>query len=374
MPLSIQDIFDLPQAASPVRFSLEPASSVLQSLLLISRRADLPGVMDWVHRTAQSMTRAEHRTNTLVMLGLHYAVTPQESWNSFPAYLEHLAAVPPETLGSKMLDQYEQLPPCDEAAITGEPLMDRQTALQSADHYIAYLRQRFSAEAIDEAMERQAYEYLVNPPEMRRLVVDHLSSMWKKYLAVEWERRRPMLQESMRAFQQLDLQNRPLIEIARQVTNQDLPEEKWNKFFDKARRVVFVPHPHVGPYLLKLFPSEEEIILFFGARLPEGSAVDAPELSRAEITVRLNALADDTRLQILRYIADHGEQRSQEIMDALDLSQSAASRHLTQLSATGYLKERRCDGAKCYALNPERITDTLHAIAHFLLIGERSIP
>jgi DNA-binding transcriptional ArsR family regulator len=54
-------------------------------------------------------------------------------------------------------------------------------------------------------------------------------------------------------------------------------------------------------------------------------------------------------------------------MTKLDLSQSAASRHLKQLSATGFLAERRCTGAKCYDLNPQRIEDTLTAISLFLL-------
>jgi ArsR family transcriptional regulator len=107
--------------------------------------------------------------------------------------------------------------------------------------------------------------------------------------------------------------------------------------------------------------------LVFGARLPEGALIDAPDLSRAEMLVRLNALADDTRLRILKLVADQGEQRSQDIMNRLELSQSASSRHLKQLSATGYLNERRCEGAKCYSLNPERLEDTLCAIRNFLL-------
>ncbi len=107
--------------------------------------------------------------------------------------------------------------------------------------------------------------------------------------------------------------------------------------------------------------------MFFGAKIPNGVQFHAPDLSRAEIAVRLNALADDTRLRILKLISEVGEQRSQDIMQSLDLSQSAASRHLKQLSATGYLFERRFSGAKCYKLNPQRIKDTLHAIAVFLL-------
>ena len=83
--------------------------------------------------------------------------------------------------------------------------------------------------------------------------------------------------------------------------------------------------------------------------------------------MRLNALADDTRLRILKLISEKGELRSQDIMQSLDLSQSAASRHLKQLSATGYLFERRHSGAKCYKLNPQRIKDTLQAVSIFLL-------
>jgi DNA-binding transcriptional ArsR family regulator len=91
-----------------------------------------------------------------------------------------------------------------------------------------------------------------------------------------------------------------------------------------------------------------------------------PELSRAELLVRLGALADDTRLSILKLVADQGESRSQDIMQALDLSQSGASRHLQQLAAAGFLHERRCNGAKCYALNGDRIDATLQALGSFL--------
>jgi DNA-binding MarR family transcriptional regulator len=59
--------------------------------------------------------------------------------------------------------------------------------------------------------------------------------------------------------------------------------------------------------------------------------------------------------------------RSQEIIEQLGISQSAASRHLNQLSATGYLIERRCSGAKCYSLNQERVQDTMRAVEAFLL-------
>ena len=142
--------------------------------------------------------------------------------------------------------------------------------------------------------------------------------------------------------------------------------EHWRAAFEHTKQLIFVPSAHVGPYVSK-FRSGDTLWMLFGARIPEGAQVHAPDLSRGEILVRLNALADDTRLRILKLIAESGELHSQEIMAGLELSQSATSRHLKQLSATGYLNERRCAGAKCYTLNPTRLEDTLRAISGFLL-------
>jgi DNA-binding MarR family transcriptional regulator len=65
-------------------------------------------------------------------------------------------------------------------------------------------------------------------------------------------------------------------------------------------------------------------------------------------------------------LSQQGELCSKDIISELDLSQSAASRHLQQLSATGYLSERRVEGAKCYSLSLERIQDTFQALEYFL--------
>jgi len=106
--------------------------------------------------------------------------------------------------------------------------------------------------------------------------------------------------------------------------------------------------------------------MLFGARLPEGVESSATRLERSDRLVQLRALADETRLRILRHVSEHDELNTQDIQQQLDLSQSAASRHLGHLSATGYLAERRCKGAKCYRVNREHIQHTLHTVAAFL--------
>lgn len=66
-------------------------------------------------------------------------------------------------------------------------------------------------------------------------------------------------------------------------------------------------------------------------------------------------------------IAEDGELRSQDVVERLDLSRSAASRHLKQLSAARFLLGRRCNGAKCYRLNGQRLEKTLQAVSGYVL-------
>jgi DNA-binding transcriptional ArsR family regulator len=54
-------------------------------------------------------------------------------------------------------------------------------------------------------------------------------------------------------------------------------------------------------------------------------------------------------------------------MEEVGLSQPSVSRYLSQLTATGYLQERRVNGSKAYALNRDRIEKTLKAVHKFLL-------
>jgi DNA-binding transcriptional ArsR family regulator len=363
--------FIVAPSASPVVVRLEPAHNVMHTLLLLYQAEHISGLDEWVMQAASALTPQERARNELVIVGLHFAVMPQQSWPSFPAYLDHLAASDPETLRDKMIDVYARIPPlgqCEGQMWTDEsPAVDLQTILRDVDSYLGFLRERFCAEAMDEELESQAYGYVVDPPALKALIVSHLRDMWERYLAPEWERVEPMLRDAVRAFGQVDLSDKTKVQAARLIAGQEMDEEKWAPILDRVERVVFVPSAHVGPYLGKFCAGGSTLWVMFGARLPEGSAIAAPDLSRAEILVRLSALAESNRLRILKLVSDRGEQSSQDVIANLDLSQSTVSRHLKQLTATGYLSERRCEGAKCYQLNPQRVRDTLQAISAFLL-------
>jgi len=352
---------DLPTAAPgmTVSVALEPAHNIQHSLTLLAQAEDVSGYDEWVYRTYATMSTEERDTNLLVMNGFYYATRPRAYYPSFPAYIEHLASVPPIHLRDKVMSTYLGMMPdeADRRLTTDEVLADINT-------FMSFLRRGFNRYIPE--IERRAYTYLLDPPAMQGLIVGHLRAMWYKYLAVEWERVRPMLQKAVRAFDGVDLGSMDRAAAAEYVVGRPLrKDDKWCDELDDAERLVFVPSAHIGPYTAKM-RGEDRTWILFGARQPQDAGEMAPELTRAELLVRLNALADDARLNILRLVVDTGEARSADIIQLLDMSQSAASRHLQQLTAAGFLHERRCNGAKCYHLNGDRVDDTLSALASFL--------
>ena len=359
---------------SPISVALEPAHSVLNSLLLLDKADKLSGLDEWVTRTTAALTPERRHNNRLILLGLHYAIVPAQSWPSFPAYVNHLATQDPIILRDRIFNAYaQQSKDCQYCALpdptSRQAAIDVAPLLESVDAFLEFLMERFPAESIDPEIESEAHRYLNDPAAMQSLIVSHFRNMWEEVLSPEWERVAPMLQTSADAFQQLNLDGLSKFEAAQLVIEREFGEEEekhWKQALEQIERLVLVPSAHLGPYLGK-FRSGDTLWVLFGARIPAGAQVHAPDLSRADILVRINALADDTRLRILKLIAEEGELRSHDIMAGMELSQSAASRHLKQLSATGYLSERRCEGAKCYTLNSDRVEDTLRAISLFLL-------
>lgn len=346
-----------------VEVRLDPVQSVINSMVLLTRSEELSGLNPWIYETAQALEPEVNEKHKLVMIGLHYAVTTGRYWKDFSSYLEDLEKKEPISFRDQVLDFYIKFEPCelDGAVLTGS----KDSLLEDLDFFLEYITGKFGEDLIDREVESEAFELLNDPPRMKEIIVSHIRFMWEEYFKNEWERTKPMLEDAVLAFSGTDFSTMTREETVKYITGQEASQDFWEHAGENDR-MVFVPSAHTGPYVGK-FEYKNAFGVIFGARLPEDAKVHAPDLSRNEITIRLSALADDLRLNILRTIAEQGELKSQEIMEKLELSQSAASRHLNQLSATGYLTVRRCSGAKCYSLNEERVQDTLGAVAGFLL-------
>lgn len=349
---------------------LEPALNAFGSMVLVAKAEDEPGFHEWVTKTRSQMSSEERFRHKLVMIGFHYAILPQVPGVTFEAYLDELEATPPSKFRDRLLKAYAETCHREDLRDQNQPV-DWDEVLSSARNYVEFLRQRFGDDGVDEEVETRAHEYVIDPAALKQLVTGHIRWFWKNYLQAEWNRVRPMLEESARAFNQVDYSDMSRMEIMEFVTGKDVSSEskwesKWGKEVLKADELIFVPNAHIGPYM-RADNIQDTFYIYFGAHLPEGSDIRVPELDRAEIVSRISALADDTRLQILQMIAEQGEMRSQEIMEAINLSQPSVSRYLSQLTAAGYLQERRANGAKAYILNRDRIEKTLQAVRAFLL-------
>jgi DNA-binding transcriptional ArsR family regulator len=351
-----------PATESNISFGLEPAFNALHSLMLLAKVDHYSGLNEWVTQTAASLPPDRHHLNDVVLIGVHYAIVPTRSWSSFPLYLDDLARQDPIALRDRVFDAYFAIG--REKSGSTEGLLQPEVPELLADQplYFAFLRERFGS--FNEEVEAEAHSLLNDPPRLKETVVSHLRYMWTNVMAPEWERVLPLLQACVDAYRQIDFSGKDIIEAIQQVVEQK-PDDWSQKMADRAQRVVFVPSAHLGPYQGR-YMVNDTLCLLFGARQPQGIVSLSPELSRSELVVRVSALADDTRLRILHFIAQNGEQRSPDIIRQLDLSQSAASRHLQQLSATGYLTERWREGSKWYSLNPDRIDDTFRALTRFL--------
>jgi len=366
MPIEQSAISGYPTVADH-SVALEPVFNILYSLILLFKEDRMPGLGGWVQRTRESMSLEQLQRNRLVMDGLFYAFTTEASLPSFGAYLDHLEALPAQSFQDRMLSMYLRASPvaCSMKEC-GPPVgKEKEEILSSADGYLRFLGKHFDASHVNADLEAQAYRYAIDPPAMKAVIIDHLREMWERHLAPEWARVRPMLSKAVEAFQGVALARMPRAEAVRYVIGREIPDTHWIGQLDEAEQVILAPNAHIGPYIGR-FIAGRNLVILFGARLPEGAASEVPDLSRTEILTRLDALSDDHRLQILRMAADAGEVRATDVMAGLDISQSAASRSLTQLTATGYLVESRRDGTKVYTLNQERVKDTLKAISRYL--------
>jgi len=350
---------------------IEPALNAFGSMELLAKDEDEPGIHEWIKKTRKQMSGEEWFRHKLVTIGLYYSILPQVLNSSFEEYLDRLEATPPSEFRDRLLNVYTDI------CLTGYVPEDQRVPvdwveiLSSPQSYVEFLRSRFGDEWIDEEVETRAYQYVIDPAALKQLVTGHIRWFWKNHLKAEWERVRPMLEESAKAFNQIDYGSMTRMEVIELVTGKDARSEhklesKWANELQEARELILIPNAHYGPYI-RAQKIQDVLYIYFGAHLPEGSDIRVPELDRTEIVSRISALADDTRLRILRMIAENGEMRSQEIMEAVNLSQPSVSRYLSQLTASGFLQERRANGAKAYILNEDRIEKTLQAVRAFLL-------
>lgn len=358
--------FILAPATVAVEIVLDEVAILSNSLKMMKAEEFHQGLHEWVSRTTFELTPEQRKTNHRVAMLIDHLITETNA-PTFPAFIEAIADIPSSKIIDFSLHWLRDQPnyPGDDTILS-----DRQAYLAFVQATIA---EKYAKKGEDFEPEHWSEEW-DNLQKIDQFVDDatvHLQFMWDTYLKDEWERVKPMLQEAVDAFNEIDYEGMSAFDAietvaGRNMRGKDFFEEK----LERAEKLIFMPNAHLGPYISWGATNDDRTMLFFfGARPPKNAKVKSTALSRSELLVRLNALADETRLKMLELLTENDELCAQDFITSLDLSQSSASRHLRQLTASGYVSERRRDVAKCYSLNPDRIDDTILALKDFLKKG-----
>ena len=336
-----------------VKLALDPVYNNLASLYLLTL-SETPGVNEWVKNTAAALSAAQMRTHRVAKIVLYSAYEPDEDWPSFPAYLDALTERDPTLLRARFLRH--MFPSIGEEYASGGQMMDLVT-------FIAQIDRRELDHEFDHDLLAEAHALLNDPPALRDTIVSHLTSMWDEHLAAEWERNEATLQQIVGAFQERSYVDLTAYEAIKTITGREV-HGNWQEILAKTKTLIFIPSPHIGPYLMHyVYPPVTRVL--FDAHRPQ-AAHSTADLTQTELLVQLRTLADETRLSILDLLLREGELYAQDIIARLDLAKSSGSRHLSQLSAAGYLRERQGMGkAKCYAINPDRFRETLRFLERY---------
>ena len=374
--------------------ALEPVYNILMSISALHRPEDYGGLDDWVLQTASRMAPALREQHDLLfdwlwMDSLANAVERGSATESFPAYLAALAIQPPQVLRDRLFYwflysphlrvgyEYRIVTPPAPAKLLADYdlfctfITERVQGKIEEVQGVAAMHALFNQPAqlqttlrvqgkIEEVQGVAAMHALFNQPaQLQTTLVTHLQTIWQEFLAVEWSRIQPKLQATVDAFQPIRLEGLSILEAMQSVTGRDLRPIYRLDALLTYQAVRFIPHLHIGPYVV-WFGNHEELCIGFAAHQPPTSTARNRVFDLDTLTNRYKALADETRLAMLLALRREEELSTQEFIDQFALDKSAASRHLRQLVATSLLEERRLDGAKkVYRVNKKAVDELI---------------
>ncbi len=357
---------------SPIRIALEPVYNALNSFSLLTATERLPGLNAWVLQTAAALTAEQRHTNRLLFEGLHAALRPEQEEPDFPSYLHNLTEINPYGLRERVLEHLRTRYSRRVKFEDSNAAPDTKRLLSDVQVYLACVEHVQEDVSFDAALQAEVHALLNNPEAMHRLIISHLEELWKTTFAAEWRHVQSRLHWQVEMFSRSLDDETTIEETFRLLTGRDLPPDVLGRLTE-ITEIIIVPSWHTGRHITLRNDGLRARLFFSEPPNYDITVLRSTPVSRAELRARLGALADETRLRILELLAQQDEMNAQDIIAALDLSQSSVSRHLKQLVSLGYLYERRGEGAnKTYRLSSIYIERTTRALKQ-LLSGEETL-
>ena len=342
----------------PTTFAVSLPHSLLSAISLMCAADEYEGLGEWLHQTrarlapdlyAEICTAVRFPGQHHRFFGELAARLPHNSFDmNFDQFIEHLRAIPGvhyQLIALRALARGSTL--------QRKPVELLELSGRSAE-WAAFLSEIGSEVAPDVVA-----TLVRKDDEMKNQLLRAVERFWWDAYAEEFQATVPLLEQSV-AHHRAENSLAGFRETFTRTTGRLLPEA-IAELLPKMTAVTYLPSCYVGPYVAYL-RAGSQLLLFYNCRSTPGvaTAVDG-----ASLYPPLKALSDETRLQILSLLRD-GELYAQEIVDQLDISQPAVSRHLNLMAAAGVLQIRREGNAKFYSVNRQtliRLADALRALS-----------
>ncbi|MFN2290594.1 MAG: ArsR/SmtB family transcription factor [Anaerolineae bacterium] len=330
-----------------IAFAVSLPHSLLATVGLICAAPRFEGLADrlWVLRNRVPADLLSELCQLLTFPGSHQRFTSElisrlpggaagMDYPNFHAHMEAMFGIHYQYLALRALARGVQdpLPPSELIDLLARP-----------DDWAAYL-QRIESDVPPEIVAQ-----LVEDGErLKRRVIAALDRFWHEIYRPEFEATRPLMERSV-VYHQSQHHSAAFEDTFLAITGRLVPA-RVDELLPIMTRVTFIPSCYVGPYVAYA-DVDQELILFYNCRsTPAGPGVS----NGTALYPPLKALADETRLQILILLQGR-EMYAQEIVDRLDISQPAVSRHLNLMATAGILKVRPDGNAKYYSIDVERL-------------------
>lgn len=361
-----------PPQPSRVFVDVAPTYNGLASLATVADAMQSPGIGDWPLRTRNSLSPSEWEQHRLIaswigVEALSNTVDTSGALASFPVFVRSLAEQDSSLLRDTLLHWIVASPSSRLAFTTTRPHVDDPLSLLESEEAFCSLHDLERKSEDEIRVVRRLFRYMIDPPALQSLVTDYLEQFWREHLSEEWERTVPALEAAAAGFKGTDTTGMSHFEVIETITRRNLRGVYRADVLASYATLRFIPSLHCGPYTLRMSDGQE-LRIVFGAQHLRALTRAGADVDSAWVVDRLRALGDETRLAIVRLLKKQGELGTQEIIEELGLSRSAASRHLRQLYANNIVDIRVDeDGIRKYYRLSEGLAHDVQSMVASLL-------
>jgi len=353
MGASIEEEMQMPprERHVDIEFRQSLGLSVTTTLTLLSQVEEVEGFDPTLYSMRGALERelaSDIRSffkpfgHVLLLDALLKETDPIDDLRTFIAWIGRLSSDRVDASNLASLRSYAEYMQVDASKLTIESLHDTPAMLEVLPSLFA---------GHDELLHRieDIATALDRPEELKATLIHIVSRFWDRHYRHDYSQWKALEERSLVAFSQRDLSG-DFLAAFREITGRDYPSDAVAS--DGIARSIFIPSCFPGPYLsmIRIHEREEALCVVYNCRPSGTTAGQTENVPIEELFAPLKALADESRLEILRILSGR-ELYAQEIVDRMNISQSAVSRHLRLMVACGVLNVRKHEGMKFYTIN-----------------------